>query len=233
MSHDAHPVPAPLAEAQGPSAAQLAGAETPAWRLVATLAVAGALAGSLIVSTFQWAQPRIATHQAEVLRTAVDEVLSAPARTDRFFVHGGALVRELPAGTDTAGAERVFAGYDAAGRRVGFAVLGGEPGFQDVISLIFGYDPDSGRVLGIKVLGHKETPGLGDKIVNDSSFVASFRGALAPLKGVKPGTGSGVDTEVDLITGATISSRAVVQIVNHRIEAVGPVLASHREEGRR
>lgn len=207
--------------------------ETPAPRLVATLAVAGALAGLLIVTTFQWAQPRIVEHQAAALRAAVEEVLSAPARVERLFVHGGRLVRELPAGTDSAGVERVFAGYDAAGKRVGFAVLGGEPGFQDVISVIFGYDPEGGRVLGMNVLDNKETPGLGDKIVKDSAFVDGFRGAAAPLVGVKAGRGSGAEDQVDLITGATISSRAVVEIINHRIEAVKPLLEGYLREGGR
>jgi hypothetical protein len=63
--------------------------EVPPWRLVATLAVAGALAGLLIVTVFQWAQPRIQAHQAEVLRAAVGEVLAGPERTERFFLHDG------------------------------------------------------------------------------------------------------------------------------------------------
>ena len=76
----------------------------------------------------------------------------------------------------------------------------------------------------MKVLESKETPGLGDKIFKDTAFVAGSRGAAAPLAGVKKDAGSGADNEVDMITGATISSRTVIGIINHRIEALDPVL---------
>lgn len=207
--------------------------EVPAWRLVATLAFAGSLAGLLIVLVFQWTQPTIQAHQARVLAGAVDEVLAGPARTERFFVHDGALVSALPAGADTVKAERVFQGFDDAGRSVGFAMVGAEPGFADVVRLIFGYDPAGRRVLGMKVLESKETPGLGDKIEKDSSFVGAFRGALAPITALKPGTGTGPDAGVETITGATISSRVVILAINRRIEALDPVLRAHLEGGPR
>ena len=220
----------PTLPPEPPSEPPAAPPGTPASRLVATLGVAGAVAGLLIVMAFQWAKPRIDAHAALVLATAVDEVLAAPARTERLFLHDGRLVPELPAGVDSMKVERLFVGYDEAGGRVGFAVRGGEPGFQDVITVIFGYDAEEKRVLGMKVLDNKETPGLGDKIVKDSTFVGAFRGAAAPLQGVKAGTGSGTENEVDMITGATISSRAVIQIINHRIEAVSPVIEAYLQE---
>jgi Na+-translocating ferredoxin:NAD+ oxidoreductase subunit G len=207
-------------------------AEVPAWRLVATLAFAGALAGLLIVLVFGWAEPRIQAHQAGVLAAAVDEVLAGPAHTERFFVHGGALLAEPPAGADTLKTERVFQGFDDAGRSVGFAIVGAEAGFADVVRLIFGYDPDSRTVLGMKVLESRETPGLGDRIEKDSSFVGAFRGVATPIAGVKPGAGSGREGEVETITGATISSRVVILAINRRIEALDPVLRAHLEGAR-
>jgi hypothetical protein len=39
--------------------------------------------------------------------------------------------------------------------------------------------------------------------------------------GVKPDRASGADAEVVMITGATISSRAIINIINHRLEALG------------
>jgi len=125
------------------------------------------------------------------------------------------------------GPEKVFLGFDASGAPAGYAVTGAEPGFQDVIQLIFGYDVDSGRLLGMKVLESKETPGLGDKIIKDMNFVNGFQGVSAPIVGVKQGAGTGSENEVDMITGATISSRAVIGIINHRLEALGPALTEH------
>jgi len=205
--------------------------EVPAVRLIATLASAGAVAGLLIVAVFQWAQPRILAYQAQVLREAVQEVLGGPERYETLFVIDGTLSADLPAGADSMALDRVYRGYAADGEPVGFAIVGAEPGFQDVIRLIFGYDPDTGQILGMKVLESKETPGLGDKIEKDTSFVAGFAGAAAPIVGVKKGSGTGLPTEVDMVTGATISSRAVIDIINHRLELLGPIIKRYNADG--
>jgi electron transport complex protein RnfG len=230
MNATGHDVPA--APAASPPAGAPAPRQTASARLIGTMTFAGAVAGLLIVLVYQWAQPRIAAHQARVLGAAVREVLAGPARTERLWIVGGRLSPTLPAGADSAKTERVWAGYDAGGRRVGFAVLGAEPGFADVITVIFGYEPGSKRVLGMKVLDNKETPGLGDRIVKDTGFVAGFRGRAAPLAGVKAGAGKGAAGEVDMITGATISSRTVIGIINHRVEAVAPMLETWTRERR-
>ena len=67
----------------------------------------------------------------------------------------------------------------------------------------------------MKVLESKETPGLGDKIYKDADFVANFSALSADpqIVTVKKGTRSAAN-EVDAITGATISSEAVVNILN-------------------
>jgi H+/Na+-translocating ferredoxin:NAD+ oxidoreductase subunit G len=206
--------------------------DTPSWRLVATLSLAGVAAGLLIVSVFVATQPRILEHHARALREAVQEVLGDPATTETLYVIDGALTPDLPQGMDSLSVERVFVGYDESGRRLGLAIKGAEPGFQDVINLIFGYDPVGRRLLGMKVLDNKETPGLGDKIVKDSAFVGEFVGASAPLVGVKIGSGSNSENDIDMITGATISSRAVIAIINHQLEAMSPMLDSYFGGGR-
>lgn len=193
-------------------------------RLIATLATAGALSGLVIVLVFGWANPRIMAYRAKVLREAIQEVLDSPETVRTYYVVDGALSETPAPGADTVTAEKVHLGLDAEGEPLGYAITGQEPGFQDYILVIFGYDPTTDRVLAMKVLESKETPGLGDKIFKDTAFVAGFREAVAPLLGVKSGRGSGSENEVDMITGATISSRTVIGIINHRIEALDPVL---------
>lgn len=195
-----------------------------AWRLISTLTVAGAIAGLLIVAAFQWANPRILRHQAEVLSSAVEEVLGAPESIESLFLYNGAFTATVPSATDTTTLERVFAGYDANHKLIGYAIVGAGPGFADVITLIFGYDPGQKRLIGMKVLDNKETPGLGDKITKDSSFVNEFNGVFTPLKGVKRGAGKGATNEVDMITGATISSRVVIGIINGKLEKIEALL---------
>lgn len=200
-------------------------ADVPSWRLIATLAVAGALAGLLIVGVYQWAQPQILAHRAQVLREAIQEVLAGPDHVETLYVVDGGLSETAPAGVDTAQADRVFLGFDEAGAPIGFAVTGEKAGFQDIISLIFGYDAVDREVLGMRVLESKETPGLGDRIYKDSTFGAGFNGVGAPLVGVKDGADA--PDEVDLITGATISSSTVVAAINERLAEVGPLLEAY------
>jgi len=192
--------------------------ESSSVRLVGTLAVAGALAGLAIVVVFQWAEPRIDAWRAQVLAEAVTEVLGGAERYETVYLDDGAFTASPVA--DTAGLDRVYVGYDADGDRVGVAMVGAQPGFQDIIRLIFGYDPETGEVIGMRVLESKETPGLGDKIEKDSAFVAEFAGVEAPLVGLKSGRETGAAAEVTMITGATISSRAVIDIINARLDAV-------------
>ena len=199
-------------------------------KLVGTLAGFGAIAGLLIVLAFQWAQPRILADKAAVLQAAIGEVLGEPARIQSLFLVNGALTDTPPVGVDTTKIERVFVGFDAQGKRVGYAIIGEQPGFADVISLIFGYDPATKQLLGMKVLDNKETPGLGDKIVKDTAFVGEFTGAATPLKGVKHGAGQGGQEEIDMITGVTISSRTVISIINNKLKTMEPLLAQYAEK---
>lgn len=199
----------------------------PAARLMGTLAVAGALAGLLLVLVNAWAEPKIMAHRAEVLREAIQEVLGAPERYETLFLVDGKFAAELPATVDSMGLDRIYVGYDASGHAVGYAIAAGEPGFQDMIRLLFAFDPTSGRIRGMKVLESKETPGLGDKIEKDSAFVAGFSDPVPPLVGVKIGRGTGDAHEVDMITGATISSRAIIRIINHRLEELDPYLHAY------
>jgi electron transport complex protein RnfG len=200
-------------------------------RLVATLAVAGAVAGFFIVLVFQWSQPRIEAHQARVLAAALDEVLSGPASTRTFFLVDGQFTDRPGPAVDTTAVDRVYVGYDEAGGATGVALSAAKPGFQDVIRVLFGYDPAGAQVLGMKVLESKETPGLGDKIEKDSTFVNEFRGVATPLDGVKEARRSGAANEIVMITGATISSQTIVDVINERLQVLGAPLDRLWAEG--
>jgi electron transport complex protein RnfG len=189
--------------------------------MVATLGAAGALAGLLIVSVFTLTLPPIEAHKAEVLRQAINEVLKGPARYETLYVTSQGLVESPPESE----AERIYVGVDASGRETGVAIEAAAPGFQDVITLIYGFDPATGRLLGVKVLDSRETPGLGDKIEKDRTFLAQFEGARPPLTTVKRSTGAA--GEIDAISGATISSRAVVRIIDRSIDRLRAPIEAH------
>ena len=170
---------------------------------------------------FRGTQPTIVRYKAEQLRLAVFQVLHEPERFDTLYVIDGMLTSQAPESPTEY--EQVFVGYEG-NARVGFAITAAEPGFQDVIRLIFGYDPERRAVLGMKVLESKETPGLGDKIEKDSLFVVQFDGAVTPLFGIKSRDATGDAHEIDMITGATISSRTVIRAINDAMERLGPMI---------
>jgi electron transport complex protein RnfG len=184
------------------------------FRLVATLGVAGVLAGLLIAMVNQHTSPIIEAYRAEQLRLAVYEVLPEATGYTTYYLVDGALSPTLPAGAKESEYKRVYAGYDEAGEPVGVALSRGESGFQDVILVIFGFDPAEGTLSGMKVLESKETPGLGDKIFKDQPWVDQFFA----------GPQTGAPGEIDTITGATISTKAVIAIINNAIEEWKPVL---------
>ena len=199
--------------------------EVSTFRLMATLTVAGALAGLLIVLVNQHTKPIIDIYKAEQLKKAVYEVLPGVARYKTYYLVDDTLSLALPEGAKEAEFKRVYIGYDESSQLKGVAVSRGESGFQDVVQVIFGFDPATGKVLGMKVLESKETPGLGDKIFKDQAFVDQFfAGPDTPLVPVKAGAGKGLPGEIDTITGATISSKVVIDIINHGLEEWMPVL---------
>lgn len=204
--------------------------DVPSWKLLTLMTVAGAVAGLLIVTSYQVTLPRIERHRGEVMRAAVQEVLKAPHSFDTLYLRGGALVKALPPGTSAKGLEKIYLGHDAAGKRVGFALSATENGFQDPVTVMFGYDPAARTLIAMRVISNRETPGLGDKIEKDSTFVNGFASAAAPLNGVKPRTVKARPNDVTMITGATISSRAVIRIINNAVARWQPLMDAYHEE---
>ena len=97
----------------------------------------------------------------------------------------------------------------------GYAVLSYGKGYSSFIKLLVAVDADM-KVTGIDVLDHKETPGLGDQITN-SWFKDRFKGkGIDNLVVVKGET----QTDIQAISGATISSRGVTRGVKEAVEAL-------------
>lgn len=207
--------------------------EVPSWRLVLTLAVAGAVAATLLSVVYALTLPAIEANKARVLEEAIGIVLKDAARVVSLQNTESGLVEE-PAvvyAVDTKTQNRVFLGYDEAGKPVGFALVNDAYGYgSDPIKLIFGFEPIQGEIIGLQVLEHKETPGIGTKIEDDVTFAGLFRpGTLENTPPRQPRLVGKRDDQylpsdphqVDMISGATISSKAVIRIVNEALEKVG------------
>ena len=218
--------------------------EIPSWRLVATLALAGAAAALLLSFVYEATLPLIQANKARVLREAVAEVLGDPeAVTSLVVTEDGLVPDETVVYLEEKSVERVYLGYadEARTRPIGFALKGGAYGYgSDPIMLVFGYDAKTGEVIGLKVLGHKETPGIGTKIETEESFAGLFRRSESgepparqpPLQGMRAEQFDLEDPHhVDMISGATISSKAVLKVVNDLWERLGDRLQAFAERG--
>lgn len=195
-------------------------------RLVTTLAAAGLISGLVLVAVYLLTAPRIERNRQEALRRAVFRVLPDAASFTGLAPSEGRLV---PAESAEDG-ELVYEGRDADGRVVGHAVPAEGPGFMDTVSLLYGIDTRRGVIVGMQVLQSRETPGLGDKIAHDPAFLANFAAlSYAPtIEPVKRGEKT-APNQVDCITGATISSEAVVDILNRSTTRWLPVLDGETE----
>ena len=181
-------------------------------RLVMTLAIAGLVSGVAIIGIYETTLPTITANKARELREAVFKVLPGVTRMQALVYRDGRIMAVPEPQKDE---PVVYGGYDEQGDFVGYAMPGAGPGFQDTIALLYGYLPGDKQVVGMEILESRETPGLGDKIYKDAAFVAEFSAlSVDPeIVAVKKGTGS-QPNQVDAITGATISSKAVVRIIN-------------------
>ncbi|MDP3332906.1 MAG: electron transport complex subunit RsxG [Methylococcaceae bacterium] len=91
-------------------------------------------------------------------------------------------------------------------------------GYSGAINMIMGVDRE-GNILGVRVLNHKETPGLGDKIeVTKSDWILNFAGRsldnLTPTQWAVKKDGG----EFDQFAGATITPRKSVQAINRGLQ---------------
>jgi electron transport complex protein RnfG len=182
--------------------------------MMITLGIAGMCSGLAIVGIFLVTKPMIERNQAAALEAAIYRVLDGARTRVALVLRGGKLVPYESPDHSLPKEEAVYAGYDEAGKLVGFAVPAEGAGFQDTIKLLYGYDAATRRVVGMEVLESRETPGLGDKIIKDADFVDQFRNLAVDPKIVVVKGGRTRDNEVDAISGATISSKAVVRIIN-------------------
>ncbi|MGL4797850.1 MAG: RnfABCDGE type electron transport complex subunit G [Cellulosilyticaceae bacterium] len=99
-------------------------------------------------------------------------------------------------------------------------------GYGGTIEMLVGIDAE-GKVAGVQILSHAETPGLGANMTKES-FSTQFKGKDEGI-GVTKGAASGND--ISAITGATITSQAVTDGVNQVINYVTTHQESLMKEG--
>ena len=157
--------------------------------------VAGALAGVNAVT-----KPVIDKLNAENTQKAIEAVL--PGGYDEMI-------------TDYADASGIVSKVYKGANGYALEVLPG--GFDNTITMMVGID-NEGNVLGISIVSHTETAGLGALAAANTSAGEAFRGQFEGTSGSVAVTKDG--GELDAITGATITSRAICAGVNAALDCV-------------
>ena len=179
------------------------------WAVAGLVALAAGIAASL-AGLESVTRERIISNQAELVRRSLDELLppagsfnNAPQLDVVGLRTAGALGSEeaLPAWRARLDGQAVAA----------ILTVVAPDGYVDRIRLLVGITVD-GRLLGVRVAAHRETPGLGDAIeTSRSAWIYGFDNRT--LQGETRWALRRDGGDFDAITGATITSRAVVDAV--------------------
>jgi Na+-transporting NADH:ubiquinone oxidoreductase subunit C len=169
-------------------------------------------------------EERIETNQEVKLQKIVLQVLHIPVRekaSNREVIQAfEERVKSIEVKKQT-----LYVGYSEDGRSItGYAFPVGGAGFWGPVYGMVSVDPEASKILGIAFYRHSETPGLGARIT-EPWFTKQFTNLpIFPVEGnrkifyLKPaGPGKGPN-ELDAITGATGTSRAVEAFVNRDLD---------------
>jgi electron transport complex protein RnfG len=204
--------------------------------LIRTLGLVATICGIVIVGVYQITLDRVNANRKLALERQVFKVVPQAHQVIEYFA--------TPAGVEPAGdratpanAIRFYAGYTTDGKLAGIAAEASSAGYADQVRVLYGYDPEKQVITGIGVVAMRETPGIGDKILTDAAFLRNFQALDVQLaqdmqslahavKTVKHGTKQN-PWEIDAISGATVTSKAVGRGINSSAQQLLPRLYPH------
>ena len=174
--------------------------------LIGALSVVSIVSSIILVLVYNYSIPKIQANVDASIKEAINNIFVEAKSIEKFKQ------------------DNLFKVFDTNKKFVGYAFLSKGNGYQGVIRLIIGFDSSIQKVKGIDVIESQETPGLGANIAEDF-FKSQFIGLQVDpyvkyLKNEKKQN----NNEIEAITGATISSRAVVGIINKNVKDIRSIL---------
>lgn len=170
--------------------------------IVLVLTFTALISAAVLASVNDWAKPLIEENRTRAIAQAIFQVQQDAKKYDKLNLP------EL----------NVFEVFDENNNSLGYAVVHQGNGFQGTIKLIFGIDKNLERIKAIEILEQVETPGLGS-LITEENYKSQFNElSVNPFIKLIKGKEKSSENEVQAITGATISSRAVVNIVNDAVK---------------
>ena len=181
-------------------------------KMIVVLAVITGVSGLLLAGVNEGTREQRKQQILQYVKgPAVEDVLRGCTNNPLNDVKELALTPEETGGQIDAAPVDIFPGFKD-GKLWAVALEDASGGFGGDIGVIVGIGVESGEIVGIGITTHKETPGLGSR-VTEAGFRSAFAGV--PLDEEVKVVGDG--GQVDAISGATISSRAVCVAVNNAV----------------
>ncbi len=213
---------------------------TPASKMLLVLGGIAMMSGFLVVLVYQLTKPVIAENQRLAIERAVFKVVKGATVRRDYRVSKEGLRPVAASDKDSAEGITIYGAYDDQGKLKGVAVNGAGMGYAGLVHILYNYDPDCGCIRSFEVLKSTETPGLGDKIITDPGFLAIFHGKdglSAKLNSSGTALNNAIVTvkhgskqhpwEIDAISGATITSKAVGKALDQSAQELLPLLVPH------
>lgn len=213
---------------------QIVAPQTPTRAMLVALGLVAAICGLIIVVAYEASLNSVKENRRVAMERAIHKVLPGAARTVTYVAMPNGSV--TPAGGDEAPAGGIpfHAAFDTTGQLMGVAAEGSAKGYAGNVRVMFGYSPQCHCVVGFSVVSMQETPGIGDKILKDASFLANFKALDVQLAADMQSLANEVQTvkhgsktqawQIDAISGATVTSRAVGRAINDAAQALLPVV---------
>lgn len=177
-------------------------------RILIFVLVMGTVSGTFLVGVNSLTFPLIVKNEELKLKSSVLDVLDIPHDRNTIFTTFDNQIKVLKID------KYVF--YSSPEGNIAFEFYG--PGLWGPISGIVSIDSDLKTIKTIKILHQEETPGLGGRIA-EKDFLEQFQNKeFFPKLVFMPQGKARAKNEVDAITGATGSSRALEKLLNETLQ---------------
>ena len=176
-----------------------------------TLALIAAVCTALVAATYQLTAERIVANERALLEQSLQ-----PALSGQFYdsdVTESKLVLQQPHDLPGSDAAIIYRVYRESAPVAALFVVSARDGFSGAIQLLIGIDFD-GLVTSVRVLKHRETPGLGDRIeLRRTDWILQFDGHSLHSPNTAGWAIHSDGGEFDQLTGASVTPRAIIKAI--------------------
>jgi Na+-translocating ferredoxin:NAD+ oxidoreductase subunit G len=173
------------------------------FKIISVLTVVCAVCAFLLTFVYSSAQTKITDNAKDKTRRALKSLAPEAENFEEDTIDGIVIYKLI----------------DKNKKLIGYGFIAAGQGYQGTIEMMAVVDANFDKLQGIEIIKSLETPGLGSKI-NDSSFRGQFNdlSAATPIECVKEEIMK--KNQIKAVTGATVSSRAVTNILNARLKEI-------------